>query len=700
MGAAPPDEETTATGSSSSGEEDFACDDHEELQKAYVPAKFPARSAVGRVSPPVLGRWPLGTLLKPVVGEPAAPAVVGPDEITKLRQSTTAIDFDRVFVWRSDDWHPIPEAQNVQVKKRLETGQSVFDVRDGPYMWTIDTTGPDGWVQISKTTGRKRALKCQLQSTPRLQAVAHNRSVGVSSGSQVAPTTERRQFPSVRFQASGRVAVPKGDEALNPDAFEVGGVDPPVEVPKLVDVLRQEWAALAKYASKVVFKRSGMCKSLTKEDLMKAWMQSLGKPGAQYNDLISQSIADTFLKIDLNQNGLIEEVEWMHFWMLQEQSPSFAALSQVNELLVEFLKEDPEVLERLHRLFVGTCGAHQDARLTASQLRIAAKEWLAEMKLRYNHNQVADYLEDLLASEIPLDADELFSYYDFMNHVLGRRKVKVQLYQYDLSKGGAKWLSPLLVGKRLDGLWHTSLVVYGHEYWYGGAVFQSTPGNTTFGAPSNIIDLPAQTMRTHGDFVKFLSRVLAHEFTSDSYDILSCNCNHFTDAASLFLLNSHIPEDVMTQPDVVMGTWTMQLLRPVLNRALGRFESSDTMSEVEPTALDMSTFADNAASIWPGTLVVWEHNEGWTRIARVLSWCVANRSGCLHWIDTHTGEMHTEAWVPRSRIQRLEECIDVKRNRAPDSMVGGMFGARYHVLDAPSQLLTPNSQPLPLSISV
>ena len=52
---------------------------------------------------------------------------------------------------------------------------------------------------------------------------------------------------------------------------------------------------------------------------------------------------------------------------------------------------------------------------------------------------------------------------------------KVTINLYDISSGMAKSLGPMLIGKPLDGLWHTGLVVYGVEYYYGGGICQGPP---------------------------------------------------------------------------------------------------------------------------------------------------------------------------------------------------------------------------------
>lgn len=355
----------------------------------------------------------------------------------------------------------------------------------------------------------------------------------------------------------------------------------------------------------------------------------------------------------------------------------------MNEKLLQWLKQDPEVLSRLNKLFLENSDSRHDAQLTACQMRKVAREWLEEQQ--HCKSQAAAlkqdlvlYLKELLASKDMIDEDDLFSYYDFMNHMLGRRKATVQLYQYDLSNGGAKWLSPLVVGQQLEGIWHTSIVVHDREYWYGGPVLESSPGGTPFGAPSKIFDLPEQTMRTKTDFVNHIARVLAHDFTVNSYDALTHNCNHFSDACCLFLLNSHIPQDVLTQPELVMGTWSMQLLRPVLNRALGRFEANGTAKECERTRGTSVASPEQQALIPIGTLVIWEHDEGWTRIARVIARCEDKQTCALKWIDVHTGELRTEIQVDISRLQRLESSSSGQRRRSSGPMVGGLFGARFH----------------------
>merc|ERR1739838_1047972 len=92
----------------------------------------------------------------------------------------------------------------------------------------------------------------------------------------------------------------------------------------------------------------------------------------------------------------------------------------------------------------------------------------------------------------------------------------VKLYIYDLSQGMAKMMSAPLLGKQIDGVWHTAIVVYDREYFFGsGGVNHVRPGTTQLGAPlqklnlgtteipSYITDLPSSVLQTpFGQMIK------------------------------------------------------------------------------------------------------------------------------------------------------------------------------------------------------
>ena len=44
----------------------------------------------------------------------------------------------------------------------------------------------------------------------------------------------------------------------------------------------------------------------------------------------------------------------------------------------------------------------------------------------------------------------------------------------------------MLLGKQIDGVWHTSVVVGGTEFFFGCGVQRAVPGSTHFGRPLEV----------------------------------------------------------------------------------------------------------------------------------------------------------------------------------------------------------------------
>ena len=40
-----------------------------------------------------------------------------------------------------------------------------------------------------------------------------------------------------------------------------------------------------------------------------------------------------------------------------------------------------------------------------------------------------------------------------------------------------------LSGKQIDGVWHTGVVVFGKEFFFGGGIQSGDPGETPYGVP-------------------------------------------------------------------------------------------------------------------------------------------------------------------------------------------------------------------------
>lgn len=59
----------------------------------------------------------------------------------------------------------------------------------------------------------------------------------------------------------------------------------------------------------------------------------------------------------------------------------------------------------------------------------------------------------------------------------------VTLLVYDITMGMAKSMSMAFVGIQIDAVYHTSIVVYGREYFYGGGICNTAVKQTPYGKP-------------------------------------------------------------------------------------------------------------------------------------------------------------------------------------------------------------------------
>ncbi|CAM0956835.1 unnamed protein product [Alopecurus aequalis] len=138
----------------------------------------------------------------------------------------------------------------------------------------------------------------------------------------------------------------------------------------------------------------------------------------------------------------------------------------------------------------------------------------------------------------------------------------VKLHIYDLSQGMARQLSTTVLGKPIDAIWHTCVVVYGKEYYFGGGIQQDRPGRTPYGTPVRVEDFGI-THVAKEVFEDFLLEI-GPRYTPETYSILSNNCNHFSNEAVKFLVDSTVPAYILDQPKVAMNSPIGALILPMI----------------------------------------------------------------------------------------------------------------------------------------
>lgn len=152
---------------------------------------------------------------------------------------------------------------------------------------------------------------------------------------------------------------------------------------------------------------------------------------------------------------------------------------------------------------------------------------------------------------------------DVLNDILSNTQGEhVIVYQYDLTNGLAKTMSPSLLGKAIEGVWHTSVCVYGKEYFYGGGIQIGIPKQTPYGIPVKELDM-GFTQMDKEIFESYLKEIDS-QFTMNNYDLLNHNCNHFTDTALFFLTGKNLPNNILKQHEDILSTPMGQMFKPLL----------------------------------------------------------------------------------------------------------------------------------------
>jgi len=144
-----------------------------------------------------------------------------------------------------------------------------------------------------------------------------------------------------------------------------------------------------------------------------------------------------------------------------------------------------------------------------------------------------------------------------------------------------------ILGRQIDGIWHTGVHVFGREYYFGGGsalggisagqsgITNSTPREfqtmTGFG-PTRTIRL-GTTTKTRAEFEAYL-RTITPNWTCGSYSLLSHNCNNFSDAVSQYLVGKRIPSYITSLPRDVASTPMGQQLLSHIHQQFGPVATS------------------------------------------------------------------------------------------------------------------------------
>mmetsp|Transcript_42529 Transcript_42529/g.97470 ORF Transcript_42529/g.97470 Transcript_42529/m.97470 type:complete len:460 (-) Transcript_42529:342-1721(-) len=293
-----------------------------------------------------------------------------------------------------------------------------------------------------------------------------------------------------------------------------------------------------------------------------------------------KSAAGIFQKqVDLDRSGYVSFEELVLFMLGSTEERGRGPLEGIQEQLKDKRINISQILAKFRKW-----DASGDGFLTPEELKQHAPDLQQMCGVRTGN---VDDLVRQLMREADVDNDGKLDFYEILAHSLGRRKQSVELLVYDISKGVSKRYSKLLLGKSFEAIYHTGVFVFGKEFWYGGNLFQTeAPCDKVFGPPltTSTMGLSASkyddnlrvvhlgyTLATRSEFLNFLVNEMKSKYTRENYDVLTHNCNSFSNEVVRFLTGADIPDQVRNLPALVMQTPTARLLRPFLNKWLGGF---------------------------------------------------------------------------------------------------------------------------------
>ncbi|KAF9764885.1 Desumoylating isopeptidase 1 [Nosema granulosis] len=120
---------------------------------------------------------------------------------------------------------------------------------------------------------------------------------------------------------------------------------------------------------------------------------------------------------------------------------------------------------------------------------------------------------------------------------------KVILKVYNIGNETLANIISTLCGKQISGIFHTSVEVFGSEYFFQGGITKAVPNTTMFGNPIRIHQM-GETKISLEELEEYLE-ILSNKFNNQSYHLLQNNCNNFSDSLIYFLVEKNVPEYIL-----------------------------------------------------------------------------------------------------------------------------------------------------------
>ena len=176
-------------------------------------------------------------------------------------------------------------------------------------------------------------------------------------------------------------------------------------------------------------------------------------------------------------------------------------------------------------------------------------------------------------------------------HIINYMDTPININVYDLTSGMAAQYSPMLLGKTIEGVWHSGIVFGNTEYYYSAGICSDYKGMTPFGSPVKNIFI-GNTNKTVKQFTDWI-RTVQKDFTMENYHIFYHNCNSFTNVAAKFLTGKGIPESIVNQHTEFINTPLGKYLEPLINQMFAGVQGNSHQMSMEEAPLTFSNELEN-----------------------------------------------------------------------------------------------------------
>ncbi|XP_050537652.1 desumoylating isopeptidase 1-like [Daktulosphaira vitifoliae] len=136
----------------------------------------------------------------------------------------------------------------------------------------------------------------------------------------------------------------------------------------------------------------------------------------------------------------------------------------------------------------------------------------------------------------------------------GKDGEEVFLYVYDMSRGLSQYISKILKIP-VEGIWHSSIVVYDKEHFYNSCgVFSCKPKTwRIYGEPTRI-NMLCKTMLNEGQILEIVNKMKFKNFSFQQYNLMKHNCNIFANELSIAICKTSLPSYILDLPKNISKT--------------------------------------------------------------------------------------------------------------------------------------------------